>query len=68
MSRSPNVKRVKEEAKEDKTLVAAANEAVEAGVPMQEVSEKQALLALYDTLKSLGIRSISDLENLIARA
>lgn len=32
------------------------------------ISEKQTLLALYDTLKSLGIHSISDLENLIAKA
>lgn len=31
-------------------------------------SQKEELLALYDTLKALGIRSISDLENLIARA
>lgn len=32
------------------------------------VSEKERLLALYETLKALGVRSISDLENLIARA
>lgn len=31
-------------------------------------SEKAKLLALYQTLKDLGVRSISDLENLIARA
>ena len=31
-------------------------------------SEKDRLLALYKTLKELGVRSISDLENLIARA
>ena len=31
-------------------------------------SEKEVLLDLYKTLKSLGINSISDLENLIARA
>ncbi len=34
----------------------------------QEKTEKEKLLALYDTLKSLNVRSISDLENLIARA
>lgn len=32
------------------------------------VTEKDRLLALYQTLKDLGVRSISDLENLIARA
>lgn len=32
------------------------------------VSQKDTLLALYKTLQDLGIRSISDLENLIARA
>ena len=32
------------------------------------ISEKERLLALYQTLKDLGIRSLSDLENLIARA
>lgn len=31
-------------------------------------SEKSKLLALYQTLKDLGVRSIGDLENLIARA
>lgn len=31
-------------------------------------SEKERLLALYQTLKDLNIRSISDLENLIARS
>lgn len=31
------------------------------------VSEKDQLLALYKTLQDLGIRSIGDLENLIAR-
>lgn len=31
------------------------------------VSEKDALLALYKTLKDLGINSIGDLENKIAR-
>lgn len=31
-------------------------------------SRKEELLKLYDTLKKEGIRSISDLENLIARA
>lgn len=30
-------------------------------------SEKAKLLALYQTLKDLGVRSIGDLENLIAR-
>ena len=32
------------------------------------VSEKVRLLALYKTLADLGVRSISDLENLIAKA
>lgn len=31
-------------------------------------SEKDRLLALYQTLKDLNVRSISDLENLIAGA
>jgi len=34
----------------------------------EEKTEKEKLLELYDTLKALNIRSISDLENLIARA
>lgn len=37
---------------------------VESGVE----SEKEKLLNLYQILKDLGIRSISDLENLIAKA
>ena len=36
--------------------------------PLPPTSEKDRLLALYQTLKDLGVRSISDLENLIARA
>lgn len=40
----------------------------EVEIPVSENSEKDKLLALYQTLKDLGIRSISDLENLIARA
>ena len=45
-------------------------EEVEAGntVVPTPPSEKDRLLALYQTLKDLGIRSLSDLENLIARA
>ena len=39
-----------------------------AGAPGIVTSEKERLLTLYQTLKDLGIRSISDLENLIARA
>jgi len=31
-------------------------------------TEKEKLLELYDKVKALGIHSISDLENLIARA
>lgn len=34
----------------------------------QEPTEKERLLALYETLQSLKIRSLSDLENLIAKA
>lgn len=34
----------------------------------QTPTEKSKLLALYEELKSRGIRSLSDLENLIARA
>lgn len=46
---------------------------IDESVQVQEVvvaapTEKENLLALYDTLKALGIRSISDLENLIAKA
>lgn len=33
-----------------------------------EKTEKEKLLELYQTLKDLNVRSISDLENLIARA
>lgn len=40
-------------------------EAVLETVPVQ--SEKEKLLELYQTLQNLNIRSISDLENLIAR-
>lgn len=44
-------------------------EAVQENVAVPTLpSEKDRLLALYQTLKDLGIRSISDLENLIARA
>lgn len=35
---------------------------------VEVVSAKAELIALYETLISLNIRSISDLENLIARA
>ena len=35
---------------------------------VSQSSEKEKLLALYQTLQDLGVRSISDLENLIARA
>lgn len=35
---------------------------------VSQSSEKEKLLALYQMLKDLGIRSIGDLENLIARA
>lgn len=43
-------------------------EIAEALKPVKEKTEKEKLLELYDTLKSLNINSISDLENLIARA
>ena len=49
-------------------------EGIESGlIPTPEVhqstfSRKGELLALYQQLKDLGVRSISDLENLIARA
>ncbi len=36
--------------------------------PVIVTSHKQHLLNLYKELKDLGVRSISDLENLIARA
>ena len=36
--------------------------------PEIQKSEKERLLDLYETLKSLNVRSISDLENLIAHA
>ena len=32
------------------------------------ITEKESLLLLYKQLQDLGVRSISDLENLIARA
>lgn len=35
---------------------------------VKEKTEKEKLLELYETLKALNIRSIGDLENLIARA
>lgn len=41
---------------------------VEIAPSIPQVSEKEKLLALYQTLKDLGVRSISDLEGLIARA
>lgn len=37
-------------------------------VEREKVSEKERLLRLYQTLKDLNVHSISDLENLIARA
>lgn len=36
--------------------------------PTLEVSQKEKLLVLHKTLMDLNIRSIGDLENLIARA
>ena len=52
-----------------KTVKVTEGEEIAPGVIVGEpVSQKQALLMLYETLKSLNIRSISDLENLIARA
>lgn len=53
-------KKVKEEAGEE-----PKTPKVETNV---EKSEKQKLLELYQTLKDLNVRSISDLEGLIARA
>lgn len=37
-------------------------------VVVETTSDKEHLLALYEELKTLNVRSISDLENLIARA
>ena len=34
----------------------------------EEITEKEKLLELYQALKDLGVNSISDLENKIARA
>jgi hypothetical protein len=45
-----------------------AEEPVEETVEVASTSEKEILLALYDELQARGIRSISDLENQIARA
>ena len=50
---------------EDKIDELINKPAVEAPKPI--VNEKDALLALYKTLKDLGINSISDLENKISR-
>lgn len=44
-----------------------AEEVIEAIEEIKE-SDKEHLLALYEELKTLNVRSISDLENLIARA
>ena len=41
---------------------------IEPEVVVRRPSEKETLLALYKTLKDLGINSIGDLENKIARA
>lgn len=54
----PRKKSIKQEVAEELEIAA------EVAAP----SEKERLLALYQTLKELNIRSISDLENLIARA
>lgn len=60
MARKKIEKEVNEEVKTDVPSV------VPQAVPT--VSHKQHLLDLYQELKDLGVRSISDLENLIARA
>lgn len=49
-------------------MIKNKKEDVKVEEPVVRVSEKEKLLALYQTLKDLGVRSISDLENLIARA
>lgn len=52
-----------------KKKIEEIEEKIEEETPIiEEVSEKEKLLALYQTLKDLNIRSISDLENLIARS
>lgn len=53
--------------KENKTAEVAVEVVAEfSDVPVK--TEKEKLLDLYATLKELNVRSISDLENLIARA
>lgn len=37
-------------------------------VEVVEINPKEHLMALYEELKTLNVRSISDLENLIARS
>ena len=57
----------KEESVEEE--VVELEDAVQSPVlPPQGKSEKERLLELHKTLKDLSINSISDLENLIARA
>mgnify|MGYP001586513530 CR=1 FL=1 len=38
------------------------------GIDMSEKTEKEKLLDLYQEMKDRGIRSISDIENMIAKA
>jgi hypothetical protein len=64
-------KKAKESASPKATKKAKKVEAPPAPEPEvadQTPTEKSKLLALYEELKSRGIRSLSDLENLIARA
>lgn len=55
--------KLKESKKMSKNKVYEVEEVIE-----KPKSEKERLLELYDELKALNVRSISDLENLIARA
>ena len=50
------------------TRIKKEEEVVAGNIVATPPSQKERLLALYQTLKDLGIRSIGDLENLIARA
>lgn len=48
--------------------MAKKEKSIEEEIEATSPSRKEELLALYDQLNALGIRSISDLENLIAAA
>ena len=67
MSKKKHIKQEVEEELQIEEEVAEAVDDIEEKI-IKSATEKEKLLTLYQTLKDLNVRSISDLENLIARA